>query len=189
MFVHDKYFEILEFFLNDYHKDIYGRGLVDKVKLSQKTIALSLIELEKLDILKMKKRGNMKFYSLNHSNGLIKDYISQIELSRKINFFKKNPVLSDIFKSDDRIVGLFERYSESNQSDAIDVFIIGKKKESDYNSISKMFYVNLNIKYFSISEFNRLMIKKHQEIKRILDTHVLIFGIDRFVDLVYSNNK
>ena len=57
-----------------------------KISISQKNIALTLDELETEGILTSKKEGNMKFFSLNIRNPIVKDVIIQTELSKKIYF-------------------------------------------------------------------------------------------------------
>ena len=94
MILHNKYFEVLEKYVGDYTKGIYGRELIGKVSLSQKSIALALEELEKESILRSHKRGTIKLYELNISNSEIKDILLEVELNRKIGFLSKNAFLA-----------------------------------------------------------------------------------------------
>ena len=82
--IHNKYFDIIRQFLGDYNREIYGRELIGKVRLSQKGIALSLEELERKSILKSRKHGTLKYYRLNIGYSEIRGIIAIAELMRKI---------------------------------------------------------------------------------------------------------
>ena len=149
--IHNKYFEIVKQFLGDYKRELYGRELIGKVKLSQKGIALALQELEKKSILKSRKEGNLKHYYLNFEYSEIKDILAIAEIMRKIEFLAKQRKIAHLFKADDRIVGIFGSHAKGSQKEGsdIDVFIIGKRKEKDYGRGGKIFDLDISIKYFS----------------------------------------
>jgi uncharacterized protein len=94
---------------------------------------------------------------------------------KKIEFLKKHKKLNEIFNIDDRIIGIFGSYSkgtQTNNSD-IDLFIIGNKKENDYDLLGKKFDLDISIKYFSIHEFKKLLNKKNPLISEIVKNKVL----------------
>ena len=88
--LHNKYFEIMKEFLNGYNREIYGRELIGKIKISQKNISNTLVELEKEGVLKSSFSGNRRYYSLNFENFLLRDYLSFFEEGVKISFLKHN---------------------------------------------------------------------------------------------------
>jgi len=189
MTLHNKYFEILNLFLGDLNKEIYGRELIKKVSLSQKAIALSLNELEKEGILKSKKEGNMKFFKLNLENTEIKDIILAAEINRKILFLKKFRKLAHIFKKDERTVGIFGSYAKETQKEDsdIDLFIIGEKHRKDYDIVGKSLDLNVSIKYFSEKEFISMLENKNNLLKEILESHILIFGFESFINMAWNS--
>jgi len=65
-------------FTGDYKGEVYGRELVGKVSMSQKSIALTLEELEHQSVLKSRKEGNMKHYRLNFNYTEIKRELKMI---------------------------------------------------------------------------------------------------------------
>jgi len=185
--IHNKYFEILEKFLGNYTKEIYGRELVNKVSLSQKAIALALDELEKQGILKSRKQGNIKYFRLNLDNSEIKDIIISLEITRKIKFFEKHRKIANLFKQDDRIVGIFGSYakgSEKKGSD-FDLFIIGRKRKEDYDKKGAMFDLKVSPKYFSEKEFKTLIKSRNPLCKEIIAHHLLVFGVESFIELIW----
>ncbi|MFA6072820.1 MAG: nucleotidyltransferase domain-containing protein [Candidatus Woesearchaeota archaeon] len=190
--IHESNFEILNQFLGDYNREIYGRELIGKVAISQKGIALALDGLEKEGILTSKKRGTMKFFRLNLQYVFIKDVLLISEVTRKMLFFEKQKVLANLFKDDERIVGLFGSYAidaQKKESD-IDIFIIGDKKDKkdgDYSRLGKVYDLNISVKYFTIKEFNNLLNKKNNLLKEIVEKHILFFNAERFINLVWRN--
>lgn len=176
-------------FLGNYKREIYGRELVGNIPMSQKAIALALDGLEKEGILKSRKQGNMKFFQLNILNTEMKDILISAELMKKINLFNKQRKLAHIFKKDSRIVGLFGSYTKGtqNQDSDIDVFIIGKKQKKDYDTIGKMLDMNISIKYFTDKVFKNLLNKQDNLCKEIIKNHVIIFGVERFVNMSWED--
>lgn len=186
--LHKKYFEIVAQFLGDYNRELYGRELIGKVSLSQKSIALSLAELEKEGILTSTKRGSIKFFRLNLQNAEIKDLLMSAESERKLIFFRKHLKIAHIFKNDERVIGIFGSYAKGTQKEDsdIDVFVIGEKIKEDYDKIGKKFDVEISIKYFSEREFNSLIKNENALCKEIIESHILIFGIERFINIVWK---
>lgn len=184
--IHNKYFEILKQFIGNYNKEIYGRQLINKVNTSQKNIALILQNLENENILKSAKKGSIKFYSLNLKNNQIKDYIVITEFFNKIQFCLKHNKINHIFDKDDRIVGIFGSYAKGTYKETsdLDVFIIGNKKENDYNKKGELFDIDVSIKYFTKKEFKELLNKKNNLIKEIIENHILLFNIENFIELI-----
>lgn len=187
--LHNKYLEILKQFLTDYGRELYGRSLVGKVPLSQKGIALALEELEKKSILKSKKEGSIKFYRLNLMNSEIKDVVISTEITKKIEFFKKHRKIAHIFKKDDRIIGIFGSYAKEAEKDGsdIDVFVVGNKKKPDYDSQGKIYDLKISTVYFSEKEFKKLIKEKNNLCKEIIKNHIIIFGIEKFVNTVWRD--
>ena len=187
--IHNNSFEIMNQFLGDYNKEIYGRELIGKVSLSQKGIALALSSLEKEGILTSRKSGNMKFFSLNHQFARIKDSIVMAEITQKTNFLNKHQTIANLFKSDERIVGVFGSYAKGTQKkdSDIDIFIIGEKIIDDYNTKAKVYDLNISIKYFSPKEFKDLLKKKNPLIREIIENHITLFNVERFIEYLWRD--
>ncbi|MBS3102760.1 nucleotidyltransferase domain-containing protein [Candidatus Woesearchaeota archaeon] len=187
--LHNKYSEILNQFLGDYSKRIYGRELIGKVPLSQKGIALDLEQLEKKGILKSEREGNIRFYRLNLMNPGIKDIVISAEISKKIEFFERRRKIAHIFRKDDRIIGIFGSYAKGIEKETsdIDVFIIGSKEKNDYNDQGKIYDLNISIIYFSEREFKKLIKEKNELCKEIIKDHIIIFSMEKFVNIIWGD--
>jgi len=187
--LHNKYYYVLKCYSGDFNREIYGRELIGKVPLSQKGIALALQELELMSILKSKKRGTIKLYSLNREWTEIKDALTIIEITRKIEFLEDSRALAHIFQSDNRIVGIFGSYAKGTQKadSDIDVFIVGKKRENDYDKKDGIIQEKLSIKYFSEQEWTRLLKEKNNLAKEIISNHIILFGVEQFVHQLWSD--
>jgi len=183
--IHRSFFEILNQFLGDYNSEIYGRGLIGKVSLSQKGIALVLDGLEKEGVVTSRKSGNMKFFRLNLKYAHIKDTIMIAEIAKKTQFLDKQLVIANLFKNDNRIVGIFGSYAKGTQKrdSDIDIFIIGEKAGEDYSKKAKIYDLDISIKYFTLKEFKGLLQQKNPLIAEILENHILIFNVEQFIEL------
>jgi len=185
--IHNQYVELIQQFLSDYNKELYGRELIDKVKMSQKSIALALNDLEKNGILKSRKSGNIKYFSLNKKNPETKDAILSAEVAKKIDFFRKHRIIANILTKDDRTVGIFGSYSSGTQKEDsdLDVFIIGKRTNNDYKKKGEKFDININPVYFDPQQFIKLSKEKNNLIKEIIRNHILIFNAEKFIELAW----
>lgn len=185
--LHNKYFEILELFTHNYKREIYGRELIGKVSLSPKGIALALKELENKGILKSAKKGNMKFYSLNHQHSQVKETLTITELTKKAQFYEKHKTIAHIFNDDERITGIFGSYAKGTEKTTsdIDIFIIGKKKPKDYDKKGKEFDLEINIVYFTEKQFTDLLNKKNNLLKEIIENHIILFNIEKFTNIIW----
>lgn len=183
---------IIQEFLGDYTREIYGRELIGHVPMSQKAIALALTKLEKEGVLKSKKRGTLKLYRLNPDYTEIKDVLIVAERIRKIEFFAKHRRLAHAFGgSDDRIVGIFGSYAKGRaRADSdVDIFIIGPKRKKDYDKTGRTLGLDVSIKYFSPSAWEDLRKNRNPLAKGIIRSHVLLFGMERFVQAEWDHGK
>jgi len=187
--IHNKYYEIMKHFLIDYSKEIYGRELVNKVNISQKNIALTLEELEKIGVLSSKIRGNTRFFSLNKSNPLCEKYVLLIEIEHSIRFLEKHLKISHIFERINKefnnchIICIFGSYAKGIQKkdSDLDLFVVGDINENNIKKIREDYNLEINIKKGSKSDFVKLLKNKNPLMNEILENHVLILGYEEFV--------
>lgn len=187
--LHNKYFEIMKQFLKGYNKEVYGRNLIGKVKISQKNIALTLNELEKQRIISSKFVGNLKHFSLNKNNPLIKKYLLIAEIENSVKFMEDNPKINQIIEKIDKrgkIVCIFGSYAKGVQrrDSDLDLFIIGEYNEKEIKKIGELFNVEVNIRGGSIEDFLELIQKKNPLVKEIIENHIIASGYEEFVEEV-----
>lgn len=187
--IHNKDFEILRQFLGDYKGEIHGRSLIGKLKMSQKAIALALDGLEKEGVLKSRKQGNMKLFSMNTDNNRAKDMIIMAEIQKKAEFLRMNPKLSEILGQDERVVGIFGSYAKGSQrkDSDVDIFIIGEKRKDDYDRKGRLFDMDISIKYFSEAQFKSLLKLRNNLMNEIVNNHIIIFGVEMFINAVWRD--
>jgi len=186
--LHNNYLDVLVYYLNDFLARLHGRGVYKTITFSQKKTAMVFKEMESLGLLKSHIVGNLKEYSLNIDNTELKDYLIAAEIYKKILFLKKNRKLANIFKKDTRTAGIFGSYARGTQtSDSdIDIFIIGEKKEEDYDNLGKKYDLDINIVYFSGKNATKLLKGKNNLMKEIALNHVIIFNAESFVNLLWE---
>lgn len=177
--------KILEEFSSDYHKRIYGREISNKLQMNQKTVSNVLNELDNQHILKSNLEGKNKYYKFNEYYPYVKEIIQLIELQRKINFLERYKNLKELFFELERriegilvIFGSYANFRANSKSD-LDIFVIGKIK--DIEDLEELYNVKINIVKSSKSKFN----KNEHIIKEIIKNHVIIKGLEDFVELIW----
>ena len=111
------------------------------------------------------------------------------EITQKTNFLNKHQTIANLFKSDERIVGVFGSYAKGTQKkdSDIDLFIIGEKTSQDYATKAKVYDLNISIKYFSPKEFKDLLKKKNPLIREIIENHITLFNVERFIEYLWRD--
>jgi len=187
--LHNKYFEIMKEFLNGYFKEVYGAEISKKCGLSQKNVALTLIELQKQGILSCKIRGNRKYYSINFSNLLVKDYLVLFELQKKIMFLEKHKNLIDFSREvEGEVVCVFGSYAKNSQrkNSDLDVFIVGKTDSQKMIKTGGKFGFKVQVFNLSLNDFKKSVLSKSTLVQEILDSHVILRGVDKFAEVVLN---
>ena len=176
---------VLGEFSTDYAKRIYGRDVSKKLTMNQKTVSNILNELEEEHILKFRQEGKNKYYYLNEFYPYIKEIIQLIEIERKINFLEKYKKLKDLFlKIEERsegiliIFGSYANFSANEKSD-LDIFVIGSIK--DVEDLGEIYNLKINIIKSNKKKFD----KNDHIIKEIIKNHILLKGIEDFIQLIW----
>ena len=177
--------KILREFSTDYTKRIYGRNIAKKLRMNQKTISNILNKLEKEHILKFTQEGKNKYYYLNEFYPYIKEIIQLIETQRKINFLEKYKKLKEFFlkleKMAEEILIIFGSYANlsANEKSDLDVFVIGGIR--DIEDLEELYNVKINIVKSNKNKFD----KKEHIIKEIIKNHIILKGVEGFVELIW----
>jgi len=177
--------KVLEEFCLDYDKKVYGRQIALKNKMNQKTIANALNGLEKQGILRYFTEGRNKYYSLNKLNPETKEIIKMVEIARKNEFIEHHNKLKALFeelgKRAKGILIVFGSYANfTNKSDS-DLDILNIDGSLDIEDIKDRFKVKINPVKIDLKKFN----KEEVFIKEIIKNHVILKGVEDFVDLIW----
>jgi predicted nucleotidyltransferase len=181
-------YAVIEFFLGDYNKRAYGREISRTCRMSQKSVANSLLRLEADGILRSEEKGRTKLYFLNAKNPFIKDILLSAEIKKKILFLQKHPKLQEIFRENSGITGIFGSYARGKEraDSDIDIFAIG----ADYSSIAKnasVFGIKASVRKFSEKEWATLIKQKNTLASEIISAHIIISGAEKFVNLAWAD--
>ncbi|MFH1802030.1 MAG: nucleotidyltransferase domain-containing protein [archaeon] len=185
MLLNTKESKVLEEFADDFHKRIYGRALAKKTGMNQKTVANVLNKLEKNGIVRYKFEGKNKTYSLNKLNPHIKEIIKIIEIHRKLTFLNQNKKLLNLFdqleQSVEGILVIFGSYASNTKTSKsdLDIFVLGKSPSVE--NLEKTFNIEINLIKSSKKKFN----KKEQFIEEVIKNHIVLKGVDEFVNLIW----
>jgi predicted nucleotidyltransferase len=176
---------VLEEFCRDYAGRIYGRQIADKRKMNQKTVSNVLNRLEKENILKYSTEGKNKYYFLNMANPQIKDIVKIVELARKNKFISKYEKFRELFYSLEKqaqgilvIFGSYASLTSAKDSD-LDVFVIGKIAE--IKDLEEMYDIKINVVKSSKEKIN----KQDIFIKEIIKNHIMLKGVEEFIELIW----
>jgi predicted nucleotidyltransferase len=185
MLLNNKELIILKEFAGDYSVKNYGRKLAVKLKMNQKTVSNILNSLEKENILKFTEDGKNKYYYLNRLNPYAKDIVKIVEINKRIDFLERHKKISSLFLEIERkskgmiiLFGSYASFSETKNSD-IDLFVIGEI--GDLGELEKMYNVKLNIVKSTKDKFKL----NDPFVKEIVQNHVIIKGVEEYIDLTW----
>ncbi len=180
--------KVLSLFTRGFNREYYIREVQKMLKISPRTAQLALEFLEKRSILESTIRGKIKTYKIK-KNFLAKDYLILAETYKRIIFLEKNLVIKDILEkithSIEGIALIFGSYSKGNQKEDsdLDIFVVGYYNINKIKEISKLYGIKINVKNYPLNIFK----KKYKEdilIKEGLNDHILIKGIEGFIEVV-----
>lgn len=174
--------KILEEFTRDYSVGFTGSFIAKKKNLNQKTVSTYLKNLEKDNFLKSKIDGKNKIYSLNTGDRpLIQKFISLIEASKTIGFYKKNPLIKEaIFDINSKgTLAVFGSYAKGlgKKDSDLDLAIIGEIDSKSLKNAEKIYDLEINVKIFP-----EIINTKDTLIKEIIKDHVLIKEPELFIE-------
>ncbi len=172
---------ILQEVVKEKNRRIYGREIANKYKLNQKSVANALIRLEKGNILKYKTEGKNKYYFLNEFNPYIKEIVQISEVEKKYEFLKKNKVIEKLIREIEgqksKIIILFGSYAKgtATKNSDLDLYVVG---DFDKGNLEKDYRIKIQVVKSNEEKFD----SRNPLIKEILENHIVLKGIEEFVD-------
>ncbi len=177
--------KILAVFFSNIDKRIYGRSLAKKLNMNQKTVSNLLFLLENQNILKFSLEGKNKYYFVNKNDSGVKEIIRLIEIDKKIKFLENHRIFKELFNKLEKktngiliVFGSYADYTNKKNSD-VDIFVLGKI--SDIEFLEETYGIKINIVKSTKNKFN----KKEYFIQEILKNHVVLKGVEDFVNLIW----
>src|SRR3989338_4922729 len=124
--------EVVSLFRGGYNARFYLREISKLSKLPLKTCQNALSNLEKAKVLKSKREGKNKYFSLNLENIKTKSYLQQAEICQTDRFVEKYPQFKIFLKSLETnasiiVFGSFAKFTADQDSD-LDLLVVSEKK-------------------------------------------------------------
>src|SRR3989344_2305826 len=124
--------EVISLFRGDYSARFYLREISKLSKLTLKTCQNALLSLEESRVLKSKREGKNKYFSLNLENTKTKSYLQQAEIYQTDLFMEKYAQFKMFLKSLKTtapiiVFGSFAKCTADKNSD-LDLLIIAEKE-------------------------------------------------------------
>ncbi|MBS3123330.1 nucleotidyltransferase domain-containing protein [Candidatus Woesearchaeota archaeon] len=186
-------YSILSLFYNSRNKPYHLRDIARNVNLNESTVSARLTELEKEDILKSEKDGNLKKFKVKIKAipkifPLFDDEkLEHLPLLRKnaikeyLNTSKTKPLLMIIFGSTAK-----GNYKDDSDIDILEVF--SQKTNTKEAKSHAQALTGIKIQTFQITEENfykELKIKEDRVIQSALNTGFPVFNNKYFYELIY----
>ena len=156
-------------------------------RIPHQTLKSHLELLTKEKILLQEKRKRFLFYTLNHKNPLIIDYLSICEKERLINFLKK-PLFRRLYDTisaffDNSQFLIFGSAASDNHYNDLDLLILSKKQ--DMRTALQQFEATYSIKLHIILTDEKNITKTFLE--EIRKSHIILNNHDYFTRLFYDH--
>lgn len=191
--ISENHLKVLSLFTYGYRKDFYVREVNRALKISPRTAQLVLEDLEDKGVLKSTVRGKIKSYVLR-KDGFNLYYITLAEAYKAAIFLEKNILVKEVIEKVlpfingiGLIFGSYAKGDETKESD-LDIFLAGSGESKKIREISKTYGIEINLVTYPLEKFKGL-IGKDILINEVLENHIAISNIDKFVSLVFESEK
>ena len=186
----ENYLRVLSLFTRGFDKEYYIREVQRLLKISPRTAQLILGDLEKKAVLESHTKGKIRLYKLRRTVEA-RDYSTFAETYKRIKFAEKSLKIKEIIdklaSSIDGIGLIFGSYAkgiEKKDSD-IDIFIAGTYDKKEFERISSITGVKLDIKNYPLELF-KSDFDKDILIREVLDNHIILFGSEHLINLIIN---
>ena len=185
----NKELEIISLFRGNYKARFYLREISKLSKLPLKTCQNTLINLEKVKVLKSKIEGKNKYFSLNLENIKTKSYLQQAEIYRTDFFIEKQSHFKMFLKSLKTnapiiVFGSFAKFTADKNSD-LDLLIISDKELNlPFHLLpSKPHQINMPEKTFL-----KAIEQQENLIKEIEENHIILNNHSFYVNIMWGHH-
>jgi predicted nucleotidyltransferase len=178
-------------FTTDYALKLHGRLLSDMTGISQRKVSDDLMLLEKNKILKSSKAGNIKYYSLNFDNPIVKKLIIITEEYKAINFiaskFLFNKLMKIITEKTNETVLIFGSYARGdfNKNSDLDILFFSKKDLENIEKEIKVLPMKINPILINKRSFESGLKQKKNFMLEVFNNHIILNGSSDIVNLFW----
>ncbi len=187
----ENHLKILSLFTRGFDKEYYIREVQRLLRVSPRTAQLILDDLENKAVLESETKGKIKLYRVKESD-IAREYLIFSEVYKRISFFEANDLIREVLiKVIPNIKGVcvvFGSYAKGIQKKGsdLDVFVVGSYRKKEIDKMARMYGVDINIKSYPLRVFKKEL-RKDILLREILDDHVIVYGVEDFVDLVMKS--
>lgn len=181
MFERYKDWKLLQIFLKNPDQSFYTKELSRHTQVGVGTVNNFLRNLQKDDILKLEKIGNVHLYRLNNELEIVK----KLKIFNTLLEFENNKLVDQFIKEDNTIISmvLYGSYAngENDSKSDIDLLLITNNKKNLTNLIQKLearMKKIISIQKMNISEWQKLKEKDKIFYESILINHIVLYGSD-----------
>ncbi|MFH1061553.1 MAG: nucleotidyltransferase domain-containing protein [Candidatus Omnitrophota bacterium] len=169
---------LLNYFFINPEEELYINEIVVKLSLDKRNLVKKLKELELLGVIKSRKHGNLKLYSINKKYALYNE-VKQVVIKTfgfkdaLIRIAKKIQGIEAVY-----IYGSYAKNNMDTNSD-IDILVIGNfsifEFQKQINALQKKFGREINMVSMDLAEFTDRKNKKDEFISTVLkEKHILV---------------
>lgn len=167
-------FRILEHFLNHPTQEIHLKELARELKMSPRSVKIYCDELEKEGVIICRKQGNLRLFSLNNENYVVREmkraYIAALLKELDIDKLSKKAISIAIYGS--------YASGEYDEKSDLDILVVGNKKEVNreiLTNISEKIGKDIQLTVFPLYKWDAIR-SKDAFAKSILRNYILIRG-------------
>mgnify|MGYP002639683475 FL=1 len=176
--------DVLTPFTRDYSSGIYASEISRKIKVPQKTVHRKIELLVKNHFLNYTREGKNKNYYLDLDKKFSFTILSMVENYKELDFISKHPDLSIMFNEIPGTFILFGSHAKgiAKKTSDIDLIIIGKENEK-VNKLINKYPFEVNILYFTLTEFKELLRKEEHLAKEVIKDHIIFGEKEKIINL------
>ncbi len=193
--------KLLEAWKNNIFDSLSISEIMELKKKKTKTwVFNALSELERYNLLKKKKKGNLNIYRLNLDNPFLIQTLLYLESENNLNFPKLDIIVETIksIPIKDYCLLVFGSYASDKQKESSDFdicFLVDnnqkKKKIKPYfNEVKLSHSTNIDEHYITFNEFIKMLLMDEENLgKQIFRNRILFFNGDIYYQLIKGAHK
>ena len=171
-------------FTSGYAGEFHASELARFLGLEQRTVARKLDYLEKQGLLRFKRSGKNKYYSLDLRLPSSLSLLVLLENYKELLFGIEHPALSPLFKELPAGVVLFGSYAKGRAKEHSDLdCIIFSERTKEIEVVMQRYPLEINAHFFPFAHFKKMLRDGEPLAKEVFKDHVLLGEKERIIRL------